>query len=83
MLNGNGKLRSVSTTDKCVLERRTVLLGKISASPSGSQAFYLGCPGLKDLDGCPNKLFREPFDLPNILAGVPGPPRWSPKLINQ
>ena len=37
---------------------------------SGSQAFSLGCPGLKDLDGCPNKIFKEPFG--NILAGVPG-----------
>ena len=33
---------------------------------------------LKDLDGRPNIIFREPFGLPNILAGVPGPPSsWS------
>ena len=25
----------------------------------------------------------EPFGLPKILVGVPGPPSWSPKLIDQ
>ena len=32
---------------------------------------------------CSKENFREPFGLPNILAEVPGPPSWSPKLINQ
>ena len=47
----------------------------------GSEVFYLGCQGLKD--GHTNKTFGEPFGLPNILAGVPGPPSWWRKLINQ
>ena len=38
---------------------------------SGSQAFQLRCPGLRDLHGRPNKIFRN-FGLLNILAGVPG-----------
>ena len=46
----------------------------------GSQVFYLRCQGLKD--GHTNKSFGESFGLPNILAGVPGPPSWWPKLIN-
>ena len=46
----------------------------------GSQVSYLGCQGLKY--GHTNKSFGEPFGLPNILAGVPGPPNWWPKLIN-
>ena len=34
--------------------------------------------------GCAlRKIFREPFGLPSILAGVSRPKRWSPKLINQ
>lgn len=28
---------------------------------------------------CSKKNFREPFEFPSILAGVPGPKRWSPK----
>ena len=46
-------------------------LSKISGSPSGSQTFYLSCPGLKV--GRPAKNFGEPFRLPSIPAGVPRP----------
>ena len=94
MLNRNGKLSSVSTTNVC---RRDgdVLLGTNTLEDE----LHTGVPlllkikltsilppytkSLKDVDGRPNKIFREPVGLPNILAGVPGPPSWSPKLINQ
>ena len=46
-----------------------------------SQVFYLGSQGLKD--GYTNKTFGEPFGIPDIFPGVPGPPSWWPKLINQ
>ena len=32
---------------------------------------------------CSKENFREPFGLPNVLAGVPGPPSLSPKLTDQ
>jgi len=32
---------------------------------------------------CSKENYREPFGLSNILAGVPGPPSWWPKLIDQ
>ena len=50
-------------------------LRKIFREPLGSPTFQLGNPGLKD--GRQSKIFGE------ILAGVPRPPSWLPKLINQ
>ena len=48
-------------------------LGKISGSPSGAQAFKLGCPGLDD----------RAFWSPKHFSWGYRPPSWSPKLINQ
>ena len=50
-------------------------LRKIFREPLGSQAVKLGNPGLKD--------DRQSKILGEILAGVPRPPSWLPKLINQ
>ena len=74
---------NVSYCRKTTGVRSSFLQGKFQEALRVPKAFSLGCPGLKDLDGRPNKLFREHFGLPNILTGVSVPPSWSPKLINQ
>ena len=124
MLNGNGKLSIVLTTNVCrrdgnVLLRTNTLEDELHTGVSlllktkltsilppyilrvwGSSlkfAFLLPMSSKNALSQstiactrlCSRENFREtfglpePFGLPNMFAGVPGPPSRSPKLINQ
>ena len=88
MVNGIGKLSSVSTKNVC---RRDggVLLNKLEDELHTRVPLLIERKLTSILPPYILKVWGESLTfasqimLPNILAGVPRPPSWSPKLINQ
>ena len=88
MLNGIGKLSSVSTKNVCRRDRG-VLLNKLEDELhtrvpllNETKLTSILPPHILKVWGG-SLTFAFQIMLPNILAGVPRPPSWSPKLINQ
>ena len=88
MLNGIGKLSSVSTKNVCRRDRG-VLLNKLEDELhtrvpllNETKLTSILPPHILKVWGG-SLTFAFQIMLPNILAGVPRPPSWLPKLINQ